>query len=100
MPYLQTLAGRNMASCPAEWTRAKQLHIDGVLYDICVLAREGQFKSAWVCSQCMEQGPSDRTWPTAEVATERAEVGLKIHHAFVHGPPLPVPNTCQSLHND
>jgi hypothetical protein len=78
-----------MATCPAEWRRAKQFKIDGVTYDICVAPKGGQYKSAWVCTRCIEQGPIDQTWSTREEAAARAEIGLRIHHAFVHGGPLP-----------
>jgi hypothetical protein len=74
-----------MATCPAKWTRAKQFAIDGVTYDICIVRKGEQYKSAWVCTRCIEQGPSDQAWSTREEAAARAEIGSRIHHEFVHG---------------
>jgi hypothetical protein len=75
----------SMATGPAEWKRAKQFKIDGVTYDICVVRKGEQYKSAWVCTRCIEQGPSEQSWSTREEAADRAEIGSRIHHAFVHG---------------
>jgi hypothetical protein len=74
-----------MATCPAAWTRAKRLTIEGVTYDICIVRKGELFKSAWVCTRCVEQGPSDQCWPTGDEAAARAEIGSRIHHAMVHG---------------
>jgi hypothetical protein len=77
----------NAIHSDSSWTRGEQIELDGLKYDICVVARKVEFVGVWLCQECGEHGASNHKTSTADQASTRALIDLCVHHNFVHRRP-------------
>jgi hypothetical protein len=65
--------------------KKKQVVLGSVTYDIAVKhVSDGIYRADWICSLCNEKGAWSPLSGDPIKAMELAQVGLEVHHTFLH----------------
>jgi hypothetical protein len=73
-----------MANSYATWARREQVQLGGVKYEVRVAARGLYYCGAWVCWDCGEHELGSLEYLTADQASAKAKLDLRVHHDAVH----------------
>jgi hypothetical protein len=66
------------------WSRRDHVSHGGVDYEITVTQRGDEFYAEWKCGACGKNGGSSLANPTADQASERAQISIFAHHTVAH----------------
>jgi hypothetical protein len=76
-------------ACDTTWNQKSRLELDGVRYEITAFeSDDGTFRATWACSLCKENGAWVPISSDAKEVVRHAEIGVRVHHALVHGSAL------------
>ena len=65
-------------------SQQEYIDLDGIRYEISLAEREDGYEAVWICPSCDKRDSRERIAATADRAVELAQIGLKLHHFFVH----------------
>ena len=65
-------------------SQQEYIDLDGIRYEISLTEGDDGYQAVWICPTCDQRDSRARTAATAARAIELAQIGLKLHHFFVH----------------
>jgi hypothetical protein len=71
------------AAAPGE-----KIVFDGVTYSVSAQQVGQYYHASWLCMECQVRGNSNQECDSSEEAVDRAQQGLRFHHASSHKRPL------------
>ena len=75
-----------METCNTPWNQKKRIVVNGVRYEITAFeSSDGSFRATWACGHCQEKGAWVPISGDAKEIIHQAEIGVRVHHALVHG---------------